>query len=128
MNHRGKSPPCPAGNRITRAPPSSLDLSTMNENVNDERHAEPVTLDLVERLHREHIDALLAAREAQRAHRGAHPSMKTQLDDVEAEITYLLLRHVRPAKVVEIGSLHGWSTSWLLRAPTTRPDGWSPPI
>ncbi|WP_267901125.1 hypothetical protein [Amycolatopsis panacis] len=39
----------------------------MNENVNDERLAEPVTLDLVERLYREHIDALRAARNGRTA-------------------------------------------------------------
>ncbi|WP_344868464.1 class I SAM-dependent methyltransferase [Amycolatopsis ultiminotia] len=78
--------------------------------------AEQVTPDLVERLYHDHADALRAAREAQRAHRRAHPAMKTQLDDVEAEISYLLLRYFRPAKVVEIGALHGWSTSWILRA------------
>ncbi|MBB4682938.1 class I SAM-dependent methyltransferase [Amycolatopsis jiangsuensis] len=87
----------------------------MDSNVNG-RLGEQVTLDLVDRLYREHAEALRAAREAQRAHRRAHPAMKTQLDDVEAEITYLLLRHFRPEKVVEIGSLHGWSTSWILRA------------
>ncbi|WP_033289364.1 class I SAM-dependent methyltransferase [Amycolatopsis jejuensis] len=75
-----------------------------------------VTLDLVCSLYRQHAEALRAAKDAQRAHRRSHPAMKTQLDDLEAEITYLLLRQQRPAKVVEIGSLHGWSTSWLLRA------------
>ncbi|GAB3391394.1 hypothetical protein GCM10027360_81590 [Amycolatopsis echigonensis] len=75
-----------------------------------------MTLDLVCSLYREHAEAIRAAKDAQRAHRRAHPTMKTQLDDVEAEITYLLLRHLRPEKVVEIGSLHGWSTSWILRA------------
>lgn len=39
-----------------------------------------------------------------------------QLDDVEAELTYLLLRHHRPATVMELGTFHGWSTNWLLRA------------
>jgi predicted O-methyltransferase YrrM len=38
------------------------------------------------------------------------------LDDIEAEITYLLLRELRPAAVVEIGTFHGWSTTWILRA------------
>lgn len=41
---------------------------------------------------------------------------RAQLDDLEAEISYLLVRHTRPAALVEIGCLHGWSTSWLLRA------------
>jgi len=81
-----------------------------------EQTANQVTFELVSALYREHAGALRAAKEAQLAHRRARPSMKTQLDDIEAEITYLLLRHLRPAKVVEIGSLHGWSTSWLLRA------------
>ncbi|MGI5126366.1 class I SAM-dependent methyltransferase [Pseudonocardia sp. CA-107938] len=39
-----------------------------------------------------------------------------QLDDIEAELTYLLLRHHRPASVLELGTFHGWSTNWLLRA------------
>ena len=34
----------------------------------------------------------------------------------EAELTYLLLRHHRPATVMELGTFHGWSTNWLLRA------------
>ncbi|RZQ66129.1 class I SAM-dependent methyltransferase [Amycolatopsis suaedae] len=42
--------------------------------------------------------------------------MRPQLDDVEAEITYLLLRHERPDLVTEIGSRGGWSTTWILRA------------
>lgn len=47
---------------------------------------------------------------------GAAAPMRAQLDDIEAEITYLLLRERRPSTVVEIGALHGWSTSWILRA------------
>ncbi|KAA2261171.1 class I SAM-dependent methyltransferase [Solihabitans fulvus] len=42
--------------------------------------------------------------------------MRAQLDDIEAEVTYLLLREYRPGTVVEIGALHGWSTTWILRA------------
>jgi predicted O-methyltransferase YrrM len=42
--------------------------------------------------------------------------MKAQLDDVEAELTYLRVRECQPESVVEIGSLHGWSTTWILRA------------
>lgn len=53
-------------------------------------------------------------REEQRA---PHASgMRTQLDDVEAERTYLLIRARQPATVVEIGALDGRSTSWLLQA------------
>lgn len=42
--------------------------------------------------------------------------VKAQLDDIEAEITYLLIRDARPRTVVEIGALHGWSATWILRA------------
>ena len=43
-------------------------------------------------------------------------SAEQQLDDIEAELTYLLLRHHRPATVMELGTFQGWSTNWLLRA------------
>ncbi len=39
-----------------------------------------------------------------------------QLDDIEAELTYLRLRDLRPEKVMELGTFHGWSTTWMLRA------------
>ena len=42
--------------------------------------------------------------------------MKPQLDDIEAEITYLLIREYRPQTVVEISPCGGWSTSWILQA------------
>ncbi|MEP7000606.1 MAG: class I SAM-dependent methyltransferase [bacterium] len=42
--------------------------------------------------------------------------MDPGLDDIEAEITYLLLREQRPARVIEIGASGGWSTSWILHA------------
>ena len=42
--------------------------------------------------------------------------MNPQLDDIEAEITYLLVRDRRPRTVVEISPFRGWSTTWLLRA------------
>jgi len=41
---------------------------------------------------------------------------KPQFDDIEAEITYLLVRAFRPATVVEIAPDRGWSTTWLLTA------------
>jgi len=41
---------------------------------------------------------------------------KPQFDDIEAEVTYLLVRAFRPATVVEIAPDRGWSTSWLLSA------------
>jgi predicted O-methyltransferase YrrM len=74
-----------------------------------------LTLDFVCELYLRHADDLRTARDEQRALLRAS-GMVAQLDDVEAEISYLLLRAYRPALVVEIGSLHGWSTSWQLRA------------
>ncbi|SCG49478.1 Predicted O-methyltransferase YrrM [Micromonospora halophytica] len=75
-----------------------------------------ITLQHVCQLYRRYQDDLRVVRKEQRELRTACPEMKTQLDDLEAEITYLLMREERPATVVEIGSLHGWSTTWILRA------------
>ncbi len=44
------------------------------------------------------------------------PQLKPQLDDLEAEISYLLLRELQPESVVEIAPDGGWSTTWLLSA------------
>jgi predicted O-methyltransferase YrrM len=43
-------------------------------------------------------------------------SMRPRLDDVEAEILYLLVRAAQPKHVVEISPGGGWSTTWLLSA------------
>jgi predicted O-methyltransferase YrrM len=75
-----------------------------------------ITESFVAGLYDKYADALRVARKEQRELRVSLPRMKAQLDDIEAEITYLLLRELRPATVVEIGALHGWSTSWILRA------------
>jgi predicted O-methyltransferase YrrM len=78
---------------------------------------EPITLNLIRELYTKYSKDLAVVRDAQRSflqERGK--SMKAQLDDLEAEITYLLVREVRPANVVEIGTFYGWSTTWLLRA------------
>lgn len=65
-------------------------------------------------LYRTHRDALAGARTAQRALLAG--GAKAQLDDVEAELTYLFVRDRAPGTVVELGALHGWSTTWILRA------------
>jgi len=39
-----------------------------------------------------------------------------QLDDIEAELTYLRIRDRRPEQVIEISPFRGWSTTWILRA------------
>lgn len=46
----------------------------------------------------------------------AVPPLAPQLDDIEAETTYLLIREERPETVVEISPCGGWSTSWILNA------------
>ncbi|TCO55000.1 class I SAM-dependent methyltransferase [Actinocrispum wychmicini] len=74
----------------------------------------PLTVDSVVALYEKYLDDLRAVRTAQRALHGT--GMKAQLDDIEAEITYLRMRAARPESVVEIGALHGWSTSWILHA------------
>ncbi|HWE88013.1 MAG TPA: class I SAM-dependent methyltransferase [Pseudonocardiaceae bacterium] len=68
----------------------------------------------VSELYVKHADALREIRAEQRARRAT--GMRVQLDDIEAEISYLLLREYRPGTVVEIGALHGWSTTWILSA------------
>ncbi|WP_343869414.1 alpha/beta hydrolase, partial [Dactylosporangium roseum] len=84
----------------------------------DHRNARRQTIDLatVLRLYRTHAEALGAARDAQRGMLCVSRGMRPKLDDIEAELTYLLVRDAKPARVVEIGTFHGWSTSWLLRA------------
>ena len=73
-------------------------------------------LDLISDLYRTHADDLAAVVAQQKAFLAGAPTVTPQLDDVEAELTYLLLRHHRPAHVVEIGTYWGWSTTWLLSA------------
>lgn len=43
-------------------------------------------------------------------------NINPQLDDIESEITYLLIRELKPKKIVEISPCGGWSTSWILNA------------
>jgi len=77
------------------------------------------TIDLayVSELYREYAGDLARVGAAQRGFEKALGSRMTpQLDDLEAEITYLLLRATKPAAVVELGTFHGWSTSWILSA------------
>jgi predicted O-methyltransferase YrrM len=72
-----------------------------------------VDLSTATELYRKYADDLAAARESQRA---LLPGIRARLDDIEAELTYLWLRETRPATVVEIGTFHGWSTTWILTA------------
>ncbi|MBB6121618.1 class I SAM-dependent methyltransferase [Nocardiopsis algeriensis] len=76
-----------------------------------------IDLRLIGSLYREYRDPLAEVRDAQRAFLdGMRGRMTPQLDDIEAEITYLLLRETRPETVMELGTFHGWSTTWILSA------------
>lgn len=72
-------------------------------------------LDTIISWYRTYADDLRAARDQQRELLAQRP-MRPRLDDVEAEISYLTIRALRPHTVLEIGSARGWSTTWLLRA------------
>jgi predicted O-methyltransferase YrrM len=80
------------------------------------------TVDTLIDWYREYAPDLRNAREEQRELRAQRP-MRPKLDDIEAEVCYLTIRALRPHTVVEIGSFHGWSTSWLLRALRDNGDG-----
>lgn len=41
---------------------------------------------------------------------------RPKFDDIEAELTYLFVRSLRPAVVLEIAPYYGWATTWLLQA------------
>lgn len=72
-------------------------------------------LEFLAGLYRTHADDLAAVIDGQRELL-AGGTITPQLDDVEAELTYLLLRHHRPSQVVEVGTYYGWSTTWILSA------------
>ncbi|WP_248958344.1 class I SAM-dependent methyltransferase [Sphaerisporangium perillae] len=78
--------------------------------------ASELNLGFVIDLYRKYAEDLRTVRGEQQKLRAANPDAATKLDDLEAEITYLMVREHRPEVVVEIGSLDGWSTTWLLRA------------
>jgi len=46
----------------------------------------------------------------------AHQSHYCQLSDIEAEMTYLRIRALRPRRVFELSPFHGYSTFWILSA------------
>jgi len=72
-------------------------------------------LEFLAGLYRTHADDLATVIDRQRELL-ADGTITPQLDDVEAELTYLLLRHHRPSQVVEVGTYYGWSTTWILSA------------
>jgi predicted O-methyltransferase YrrM len=76
-----------------------------------------IDLAYVSELYREFVSDLVRVGAAQRRFAETlGQRMTPQLDDLEAEITYLLLRATKPTAVVELGTFHGWSTAWILNA------------
>lgn len=90
-----------------------------------------ITTDYIISLYRRYADDLAAVRRQQRRFHRRHDNVVVRrlrklrlrrymlfpaLDDLEAEITYLLLREKRPRVVVEISPNAGWSTTWVLSA------------
>lgn len=76
-----------------------------------------LTLESISTLYVKYADDLRAVRDQQRKFLlDNKETVKAQLDDYEAEITYLLLRDLAPEVVVEVGTFRGWSTTWILSA------------
>ncbi|MDT0331954.1 class I SAM-dependent methyltransferase [Nocardiopsis lambiniae] len=73
-----------------------------------------IDLDHISALYRTHRDDLARARDHIRALPATAPA--PALDDIEAEITYLLIRHHTPDHVVRIGTAHSTATAWTLAA------------
>lgn len=63
-----------------------------------------------------YADDLRLARAEQAVLRRLLPGPRPRLDDMEAELSYLRLRALKPSTVVQIGCHDGWSAAWLLRA------------
>lgn len=51
-----------------------------------------------------------------RAEQAGLRTLRPRLDDMEAELSYLRLRALKPSTVVQIGCHDGWTAAWLLRA------------
>jgi len=83
----------------------------------EDRQLRLIDLGYIFELYKEFAGELAAVGKAQREYaESMKTTMTPQLDDLEAEITYLLLRATRPASVMELGTFHGWSTTWILSA------------
>lgn len=79
--------------------------------------AKELNLEYIIELYEKYRDDLENVRDDQRAfHQAKGSAITPQLDDLEAEITYLLLREHQPRNVIEIGTFYGWSTTWILSA------------
>jgi predicted O-methyltransferase YrrM len=83
----------------------------------EDRQLRLIDLGYIFELYKEFAGEVAAVGKAQREYaESMKGTMTPQLDDLEAEITYLLLRATRPASVMELGTFHGWSTTWILSA------------
>lgn len=63
-----------------------------------------------------YADDLRRARAEQAALRLLRPGARPRLDDMEAELSYLRLRALKPSTVFQVGCRDGWTAAWLLRA------------
>ena len=90
-----------------------------------------ITTDFVLELYRRYRDDLIAVRQRQHRFKRRHDNplvrrlrklrlrrymLNPALDDIEAEITYLLIRDRMPKIVFEMSPNAGWSTTWILSA------------
>src|SRR5436190_11563253 len=69
---------------------------------------ESIDVEFVAELYRVYLAGLKGICAAPRTIRDT-PAMKD-------ELTCLLVRHFRPESVTEVGTLYGWSTTWILQA------------
>lgn len=75
-----------------------------------------ITHDYISQLYDEYGSDLQAVRKyiTARIPRPNDVGMRVKFDDLESEITYLLVRDHKPTTVVEVGPCDGWSTIWIL--------------
>lgn len=78
-----------------------------------------ITLDKVSELYLHYGNDLLEARSYLAdlvASQDPNDKMRTQFDDLDAEVMYLLIRDTLSETVVEISPRDGWSSLWILKA------------
>lgn len=74
-------------------------------------------IDTIINLYQKHIEELkLVRRLLKDFYTHSLGETAAYLDDIEGEITYLLVRHTQPKVIVEISPHCGWSTFWILSA------------
>lgn len=73
-----------------------------------------ITLEYIESLYEKYLVELQEVRNIQRSIYST--KFLPALDDIESEITYMLIRESGVKFVVEISPNYGWSSSWILKA------------